>query len=186
MPLKETWVDGETYTSAAVNAVAALVNVHDTAITGKQPSDSDLTAIAAIAPANDDIIQRKAGAWVNRTAAQYKVDLGVAADIAAAQLTTVNPQTGTTYTLALTDAGKAVECNNAAAISLTVPPNSTVPFPIGSVVEILQVGAGAVTIVAGAGVTVNTPSSLVSHGQWSTLGLRKRNTDIWVLSGDMN
>jgi hypothetical protein len=42
-----------------------------------QPLDSDLTAIAAIAPANDDVIQRKAGAWVNRTMAQLAADLGV-------------------------------------------------------------------------------------------------------------
>jgi hypothetical protein len=42
-----------------------------------QPLDSDLTAIAAIAPANDDIIQRKAGAWTNRTVAQYKTDLAL-------------------------------------------------------------------------------------------------------------
>lgn len=42
----------------------------------KQPLDSDLTAIAALTPINDDIIQRKAGAWTNRTPAQYLVDLG--------------------------------------------------------------------------------------------------------------
>jgi hypothetical protein len=41
----------------------------------KQPINSDLTAIAAIAPANDDVIQRKAGAWTNRTMAQLAVDL---------------------------------------------------------------------------------------------------------------
>lgn len=46
-----------------------------TALDAKQPLDSDLTAIAAIAPANDDIIQRKAGVWTNRTPAQVKTDL---------------------------------------------------------------------------------------------------------------
>lgn len=44
-----------------------------------QPLDSDLTAIAALAPTDDDIIQRKAGAWTNRTVAQFKTDLGLAA-----------------------------------------------------------------------------------------------------------
>lgn len=42
---------------------------------GAQPADSDLTAIAALAPADDDVIQRKAGAWTNRTMAQVKTDL---------------------------------------------------------------------------------------------------------------
>jgi hypothetical protein len=46
-----------------------------TALDAKQPLDSDLTAIAALTPTNDDIIQRKAGAWVNRTMAQLKTDL---------------------------------------------------------------------------------------------------------------
>ena len=44
---------------------------------GYQPLDADLTAIAALAPANDDIVQRKAGAWTNRTMAQLKVDLNL-------------------------------------------------------------------------------------------------------------
>lgn len=41
-----------------------------------QALDGDLTAIAALAPTNDDIIQRKAGAWTNRTMAQLRADLG--------------------------------------------------------------------------------------------------------------
>jgi hypothetical protein len=45
----------------------------------KQPLDADLTAIAALAPANDDIIQRKAGVWTNRTVAQLLTDLGLGA-----------------------------------------------------------------------------------------------------------
>lgn len=52
------------------------VDTLNTAINGKQASDSDLTAIAALAPANDDVIQRKAGAWTNRTMAQLMTDLG--------------------------------------------------------------------------------------------------------------
>lgn len=42
-----------------------------------QPLDSDLTTLAAIAPANDDLVQRKAGAWTNRTPAQVKTDLAL-------------------------------------------------------------------------------------------------------------
>lgn len=43
----------------------------------QQPLSTDLTAIAAIAPTNDDVIQRKAGAWTNRTMAQLKTDLAL-------------------------------------------------------------------------------------------------------------
>lgn len=48
-----------------------------TALDGKQNLDSDLTAIAALTPTNDDIVQRKAGAWTNRTPAQVKTDLAL-------------------------------------------------------------------------------------------------------------
>lgn len=48
------------------------------ALDGKQPLDADLTAIAGLGPANDDVIQRKAGVWTNRTPAQVKADLNLA------------------------------------------------------------------------------------------------------------
>jgi hypothetical protein len=44
-------------------------------LASKQPLDSDLTVIAGLSPANDDVIQRKAGAWINRAPAQLKSDL---------------------------------------------------------------------------------------------------------------
>lgn len=43
-----------------------------------QSADSDLTAIAGLSPSNDDVIQRKSGAWTNRTPAQLKTDLALA------------------------------------------------------------------------------------------------------------
>jgi hypothetical protein len=58
---------------AAENVQAALEELD----TDKQPADSDLTAIAALSPSNDDVLQRKAGAWTNRTPAQLKTDLSL-------------------------------------------------------------------------------------------------------------
>lgn len=48
-----------------------------TALDGKQNIDSDLTTIALLTPANDDVLQRKAGAWTNRTPNQLKTDLAL-------------------------------------------------------------------------------------------------------------
>lgn len=47
------------------------------ALAVKQPLDSDLTAVAGLTPVNDDVIQRKSGAWTNRTPAQLKTDLSL-------------------------------------------------------------------------------------------------------------
>lgn len=66
--------------AAALGDDANFSSTVTTALAGKQPLDSDLTAIAAISPSNDDIIQRKAGAWTNRTVAQVKADLFTIAD----------------------------------------------------------------------------------------------------------
>jgi hypothetical protein len=67
----------------------------------------------------------------------------------------VNAQTGTTYTLAITDAGGLVTASNASAAIYTVPPNSSVAFAAGVHVDILNIGAGRVTLAPGSGVTVN-------------------------------
>jgi hypothetical protein len=96
----------------------------------------------------------------------------------------INVQTAS-YTLVLADGGKTVEMNVGTANDLTVPPNSSVAFPVGTVIEICQVGAGQTTVVAGSGVDVRSPETLVLAGQWSTVSLRKRATDEWVLAGDV-
>jgi hypothetical protein len=57
-------------------------------VTGTQPLDADLTAIAGLTPANDDIIQRKSGSWVNRTMSQLRDDLMTAVGRAVSQLAT--------------------------------------------------------------------------------------------------
>lgn len=94
-----------------------------------------------------------------------------------------NEQVGTTYTLALTDAGKAVRCTNAAAIALSIPDNATVPFPIGTEIEICQGGAGKVT-VGGAGVTIECAvANKRTTTQYAGASLKKRSTDTWWLEG---
>lgn len=99
---------------------------------------------------------------------------------------TDNDQTGTSYTLVLTDAGKEIRMANASAITMTVPPNSGVAFPTGTVVFLIQTGAGQVTVAEGAGVTINSSGDLLSlRGQWSAAYLKKTDTDEWELVGDI-
>lgn len=90
------------------------------------------------------------------------------------------------YGLVLADAGKVVELNKATAINLTVPLNATQAFPIGTVIEIWQQGAGQVTIVPTGGVTIRSSGGkLKIYGQYSSASLRKRGADEWVLVGDL-
>ena len=98
---------------------------------------------------------------------------------------TENEQTGN-YTLVLTDNLKLVTVTTAGASTLTVPPNSSVAFPVGAVIMVCQGGAGTVTITAGAGVTINSvDSALALTGQWATCTLIKRATDTWLCTGSL-
>jgi hypothetical protein len=100
-------------------------------------------------------------------------------------ITTENAQTGTTYTLVLSDGGKLVSMSNASANTLTVPPNSSVAFPIGTQISLLQYGAGQTTIAAGSGVTIRSfNSQLKLYGQYAAAAVWKRGTDEWVLVGN--
>lgn len=97
----------------------------------------------------------------------------------------INSQTAN-YTLVLTDAGKVVEMSNAASRTITVPPNSSVAFPIGTVVECSRMGAGAVALVAGAGVTIRSKGGVLGIAdQYTSAALRKRATDEWVAVGNL-
>lgn len=97
---------------------------------------------------------------------------------------TLNQQAAS-YTLVLADAGKQVEIGSASGVTLTVPTNASVAFPIGTTILIVQTGAGQIT-VGGAGVTINGTPGLKLYGQWSTALLIKRATDTWLLSGDLS
>lgn len=70
--------DGVLDTPSAAIAQSIITNL-TTDLAAKQPLDSDLTSIAGLTPNNDDIIQRKAGAWTNRTLTQLLTDLNLGA-----------------------------------------------------------------------------------------------------------
>ena len=72
----------------------------------------------------------------------------------------INAQTGTTYTTVLTDESKLVTLNNGSAITLTIPANSSVAYPVGTKIDITQLGAGQVTVAGAGGVTVNATPTL--------------------------
>lgn len=97
----------------------------------------------------------------------------------------VSIQTGTAYTFAAADAAQVVECSASATVTVTVPPNSAVAFPVGTELRLTRTGTGTVSVAAGAGVTIQTPSTLTLRGQWSTVTLRQRAADSWMIAGDL-
>jgi len=141
------------------------------------------------ADANDAIeaLQAKVGVDSSAVATShdYKID-ALETDVTNINELQFSYQTAS-YTLVLSDAGKAVQMAVASANNLTVPPNSSVAFPVGTQILVIQQGAGQTTVAAGAGVTVSSKDgNLKLSAQWSAATLIKRATDAWVAIGDLS
>lgn len=103
------------------------------------------------------------------------------------QAQSINPQTSTAYTLVAGDAGKMVTLSNVAAITLTLPRDSDATIAIGSYIDVYQLGAGQVTVVAGSGATLRVPAAMLakSREQYSSLGVQKISANTYRIFGDM-
>lgn len=119
------------------------------------------------------------------TAANVNGIAGGVNDLAALQ---INAQTGTSYTLVLSDAAKLITMTNAAASTLTIPANSSVAFAIGTQILVYQGGAGQVSILPTSGTTPavraqGTKTKMT--GQYAVACLTKIAADEWVIFGNL-
>jgi hypothetical protein len=109
-------------------------------------------------------------------------------DLSADTARVINAQTGTSYTLALADAAAVLALANASAITLTVPPHSVVPLPVGVTIPVYQDGAGQFTVAAGVGVSLlsaATPPLRSAARYASPVVLFQRAIDTWIVSGGL-
>jgi hypothetical protein len=104
---------------------------------------------------------------------------------------TINAQTGTTYTFVLADQGKFITASNASAQTYSIPTNATAAFPIGTSIDLIQIGAGQVTVSAATPGTTTllsiggTAASPKTRAQYSAITLKKVGTDSWYAIGDI-
>lgn len=108
------------------------------------------------------------------------------------QIVTSNQQSGTSYTLVASDVGKCIEFTaTSGTSSLVIPTNASVGFAIDTRIDVLNqgssgVGAGKVTVVGTAGVTLNSYGSNFSlAGQYAGATLTQFNINQWVLVGNL-
>lgn len=173
-------------------AAVGLANVDNTSDTNKPISTATQTALDGKAASSH---AHAAGDTTSGTFATARLGSGTADGTtvlvgnqtwAKAPLLSINAQTGTTYTLVLGDAGSLVTLTNAGAITLTVPTNASVAFPVGTRVLLAQLGAGQVTVAGGGGVTVNADPGLKIAAQYGGAELIKLATDSWLLVGRLS
>jgi hypothetical protein len=100
---------------------------------------------------------------------------------------TLNDQTGTSYTPVLTDQYQVlVTRSNAGASTLTIPTNASVAFPVGTVITVLNKGAGAVTISGAGGVTVASAGATSASpvlNQYKSAALIQVAANFWYVVG---
>jgi hypothetical protein len=129
------------------------------------------------------------------------IDTAVTVDVSTAQTLTnktltapiinlsLNAQTSATYTFVLGDNGKLVTASNASAQTYTIPLNSSVAYAVGAQINVIQIGAGQVTIVGAGGVTVAsnaaTSSTPKCRNQYAAATCIKVATDTWYVIGDI-
>jgi len=100
--------------------------------------------------------------------------------------TTVKNETDTTDTWSLDDAGKHITYTNAGAITVTVPTNAAVAFPIGTIISFSQGGAGQVTLSGAAPPTLQSADSALTTVKIYSGGCAiKILEDTWRIFGDM-
>jgi len=87
------------------------------------------------------------------------------------------------YTLVLTDLNKVVAVNNPATATVTVPTNASIPFPIGSMVNVYSASNQTLNVAGAPGVTVRNAGRLFDR--YVEVSLRKRGIDEWVASGNI-
>ena len=163
----------------ANNSITSAMIVNGTIVAGDIASDAITTAkildsnVTTAKIADDAVTQVK---LADRVVGSAELDN-----------LTLNAQTGTTYTLVLADAHKLVTQSNASAITTTIPPNTDVAFQIGDQVNLLQLGAGQVTVAPGSGVTIRSEGTkLKLKGQYAAATCIKIASDEWVLVGNLS
>jgi hypothetical protein len=92
---------------------------------------------------------------------------------------TDNAQSGTTYTFVLADARQLVTATNASAKTFTIPPQSSVTWLTGTMIRVVNYGAGALTVNGGVGVTVtNTAATIAQYGAATAI---RTGSNAWTL-----
>jgi len=137
-----------------------------------------------------DITEVQAGTGISVASGTGPVPV-VSYDFRAGSALTLNAQTAT-YTIVLTDADQKLVTMSVATVNdFQIPTNANVAFPVGTVINVIQIGAGQTTIKAVTSATTTISSTGASaiapklRAQYSAASCIKVATDTWYVVGDI-
>lgn len=163
---------------AASSAAAAAQSTADAATSAAAAAQADVDTLEATVAGHTTDIATNATAIAANTAAIALL----------APLLLPITDYADSITLVADDKDHLLRMTKATAQSVTVPPNSSVPFAIGAIIHVVQWGDGALTFVEGDGVTIQSfNGSLTGAGKFaSPASLIKVDTDTWLLVGGLS
>jgi len=144
--------------------------------------------ISALTAKNDNLDTTDIFAIAEDDGAGGYVSKGITGDEIKKGITKIdkNSLSSTTYTLVLTDRDRLLEVGNGSDITITLPTNASVSFPIGTQILVVQSGVGQCIFVPSVGVNLYAESSKVKTvGQYAMATLVKCDTDSWYLGGNL-
>jgi hypothetical protein len=188
----------------SITLATVAVGAGATAITNANITDTRVLVTTNI-PEVGDISAVTAGTGLSGGGSSgsvtLSIDTGVTVDLTTAQTLTnktltsplinlgINAQTGTTYTTVLADNGKLITQTNASPITTTIPPFSSVAYPVGAQLNFVQYGAGKVTFAEGVGVTISSTGATATapelRAQYSSATAICVAQDDWLIAGDI-
>lgn len=90
-------------------------------------------------------------------------------------------KSGTSYTFAAIDRGTLLESTNSSPVVFTIPPNSSVPFQINTIIAFRQYGTGSLSIAGSGSAVLRTATTLIVGTQYLGGYAHKRGTDEWII-----
>jgi hypothetical protein len=184
------WGSDSTYAQPTIGSTAITSGATVTTIAGLTLTSSTITTpiltLSSTSSTTSGIIAFDA------SADKVYVGDGTNAVEFASSTLLLNAQTGTTYTFAAADKDKLVTASTSAAQTYSIPTNATTAFPIGTQINVIQIGAGQVTIqAASSGTTTVSSTGATSTApklrvQYSSATLIKAGTDLWYVVGDIS
>jgi hypothetical protein len=194
MTYKADWVTGDILTAAQQNDLAKQAISRFADASARNAAITSPTEGQACWLNDTNELQIYDGSWkplldtdtISVSSGNYTITGALTATGTTTTYLNLITDSSTTRTPALTDASAYILTTHGTGITVTLPQDSDVAFPVGTTIYFERNGSGTLTFAAGAGATVNSKGgTLTCADRYTTVAAVKIAADIWTLIGNI-